>query len=125
MSHDLSILPVSPLVASIREKQLKQLNELGRLLEDPNDIPGETSICSRCDKALWLVLDRSLVCYCGRAGKTTWAPGSSGSSVQVTMCDEVIAQAIKKQAETQTAEQTPAADAESVVQADPSRSRTI
>lgn len=125
MSHDLSILPVSPLVASIREKQLKQLNELGRLLEDPNGVPREAAVCTRCDKALWLVLDRHLSCYCGRTGKMTWAPGSSGNSVETTMCDEVIAQALKKQAETQTAEQTPAVDAEPVVHAEPSRQRTL
>lgn len=122
MSHDLSILPVSPLVASIRQIPIEKR---GGLIEDPNGVPGEKSVCTRCDKALWLVLDRHLSCYCGRTGKMTWAPGSSGNSVETTMCDEVIVQAMKKQAETQTAEQAPAADAEPVVQAEPSRSRTL
>lgn len=122
MSHDLSILPVSPLVASIRKTPI---DKLGGLIEDPNGVPREAAVCTRCDKALWLVLDRHLSCYCGRTGKMTWAPGSSGKSVETTMCDEVIAQALKKQAETQAAEQVPAAEAEPVVHAEPSRSRTI
>ena len=55
----------------------------------------------------------------------TWAPGSSGHSVETTMCDEVIAQAIKKQAETQTAEPAPSADADPVAHAEQSRARTL
>jgi hypothetical protein len=122
MSVDITILPVSPLVATLRQMPAETR---ARLIEDPTDLPRNAACCTRCDKALWLTMDRSLTCYCGRTGKMTWAPGSSGHSVETTMCDEVIAQAIKKQAETQTAEPAPSADADPVAHAEPSRARTL
>ena len=93
---DWEILPKSPLVAALEEMPPK---DRAMILEDASELPRRAACCSRCEKALWLVLDRSLTCYCGRTGKMTWAPGSTGSSVETTMCDEVIVQAIRRQEE--------------------------
>lgn len=122
MSLDLSILPVSPLVATLRQMPAETR---ARLIEDPTDLPRSAACCTRCDKALWLTMDRSLTCYCGRTGKMTWSPGSSGNSVETTMCDEVIAQAIKKQAELQEQQQATSEEVDPVVHAEPSRARTL
>lgn len=120
----ISILPEAALVSTLR--QMPQETR-AKLLDDyiDGEMPRQSACCTRCDKALWLIMDRNLTCYCGRTSKITWISGSSGRSANTTMCDEVIVQTIKKQAELQGQQQAPSEEVEPIVQPEPSRSRTL
>jgi len=83
----------------VSELEKAEETKRGLRLDNPKVMPTESVCCTRCSIATWQIVDRTLICYCPRTGKMSWAGGELMTTVSTTGCGYYLRQEAERELE--------------------------